>query len=161
MPVKMSPQSIDARIAAISVARASVTTGIPTIKSTQAVLSLAIRKVFDGCGGAPKPRVLASYLRTLSEQCERAAIAIEEASPKSWQVLCWDTSMSDERKGVANALRFATLEEAQAYGRDLFGRWMGCRKWEAWESTDAVNYRWEFLEGGYGKLARLEDAECA
>lgn len=73
----------------------------------------------------------------------------------SWQVLCWDRSMAHEgpnrKPGVANALRFATIDEAKAYGRDLFGRWMGLDHWEPAESKDPVNYIWAFEEGGYGK----------
>jgi len=40
-----------------------------------------------------------------------------------------------------NALRFATREEAEAYGRDLLRRWTVPTDYRAVESDDPVNYK--------------------
>jgi hypothetical protein len=40
---------------------------------------------------------------------------------------------------VANGLRFATSEEAAAYAKDLFSRWMAVREWRVVPSVDPVN----------------------
>ena len=47
-------------------------------------------------------------------------------------------------KWAGNALRFATREEAEANVRDLMGRWMSVRETRVVESTDPINYRWNF-----------------
>ena len=47
-----------------------------------------------------------------------------------------------ERQPAYNALRFATREEADKYGRDLAGRWMLVERIVVEESTDLVNYQW-------------------
>ena len=44
-------------------------------------------------------------------------------------------------KWVSNALRFATLAEAESYGHELASRWMAVRQVRAVESADPVNYR--------------------
>jgi hypothetical protein len=40
----------------------------------------------------------------------------------------------------ANALRFATKEEAEMSARSLASRWSSVRKWRVMESDDPVNY---------------------
>jgi hypothetical protein len=45
----------------------------------------------------------------------------------------WDT----------NSLRFATENEAQLYGNDLFNRWTSVRDYRVVASEDPVNYRWQ------------------
>lgn len=40
---------------------------------------------------------------------------------------------------TSNALRFATREQAEEYGRDLASRWMGMDSWAVQESADPVN----------------------
>lgn len=42
---------------------------------------------------------------------------------------------------VNNALRFATREEAETYGIDLFRRWLLVKEWRIAESDEDVNYR--------------------
>lgn len=42
-----------------------------------------------------------------------------------------------------NAVRLATHHEAEAYARNLMGRWMAVRDWRVVESTDPVNYKFE------------------
>jgi len=42
-----------------------------------------------------------------------------------------------------NSLRFATPEEATAYAKNLFSRWMLMTGFEVEPSEDAVNYVWE------------------
>lgn len=41
-----------------------------------------------------------------------------------------------------NALRFATKEQANAYGRDLWARWTSVREWRVADSTDPVTHIW-------------------
>jgi len=41
---------------------------------------------------------------------------------------------------VSNALRFPTMEKAEAYGQDLSMRWTAVRDWRAVESDDPVMY---------------------
>jgi len=50
-------------------------------------------------------------------------------------------------KWCGNALRFATHEEAAAYGRDLFMRWTAVREARVVESDDPVNYVWSRSTG--------------
>ena len=47
-----------------------------------------------------------------------------------------------ERQPAYNALRFATREEAEKYGRDLAGRWTLVERIVVEESTDPVSYQW-------------------
>lgn len=54
-------------------------------------------------------------------------------------------------KFCGNALRFATKEEAEAYAKDLMGRWTLVREWRTVESQDAVNYKW-----ADGRASRIE-----
>lgn len=44
-------------------------------------------------------------------------------------------------KFYGNALRFETREEAEAYAKDLMGRWLLVVEWRVDESDDPVNYR--------------------
>jgi hypothetical protein len=44
-------------------------------------------------------------------------------------------------KWVANAVRLATREEAEAYGRNLFDRWTLVRQVRVAESEDPPNYK--------------------
>ena len=47
-----------------------------------------------------------------------------------------------ERQPAYNALRFATRQEAEKYGRDLAGRWTLVERIVVEESTDPVSYQW-------------------
>jgi hypothetical protein len=40
-----------------------------------------------------------------------------------------------------NSLRFASLDEASDYGKDLAYRWTSVRQWRAVESDDPVTHR--------------------
>ena len=51
-----------------------------------------------------------------------------------------DVVVRGEKDWVSNALRFATTEEAEIYGRDLFRRWLLVDEWRVTESPDPVNY---------------------
>jgi hypothetical protein len=50
-----------------------------------------------------------------------------------------------ERKGqpkdtwITNYMRFGTREDAERYGSDLMGRWMGAAEGEVRETSDPVN----------------------
>ena len=54
----------------------------------------------------------------------------------------WKAEVIADGSGTwaGNALRFATKAEAEAYARNLAGRWMLVREWRAAESEDEVNY---------------------
>lgn len=43
----------------------------------------------------------------------------------------------------SNSLVFATREEADAYGRDLYSRWTQATGHEVRESDETINYRWD------------------
>ena len=60
------------------------------------------------------------------------------AEPTSWA--CW-VLVKGEREWVTNALRFATKEEADAWGVDLDSRWTLPKELEARPSDDPVNHR--------------------
>jgi hypothetical protein len=45
-------------------------------------------------------------------------------------------------KWTSNGLRFATLEEARAYGADLYARWAAVRQVRHVECADPVNHSW-------------------
>ncbi len=55
---------------------------------------------------------------------------------RSFRVGCKTRGDSD---WAYNGLRFATKEEAEAYGRDLFSRWTALEKWEVHESEEEPN----------------------
>lgn len=48
--------------------------------------------------------------------------------------------VSGESEFASNALRFASHDEAAAYGRDLMNRWFAVKEMRVAESADAVNY---------------------
>ena len=56
----------------------------------------------------------------------------------SYKVGCKTRGDSD---WAYNALRFATREEAETYGADLFSRWTALREYEVHASEDAPNYQ--------------------
>lgn len=45
----------------------------------------------------------------------------------------------NDAKWYDNGLRFATQEDAEAYGQDLHGRWMQTEKYQTVECDDAPN----------------------
>jgi len=57
----------------------------------------------------------------------------------------WKTAVKvfGEPQWNYNALRFATREEAEAYGADLASRWILVRDWEAQVDDEPPNYRLE------------------
>lgn len=56
---------------------------------------------------------------------------------------------------ATNALRFATKEEAEAYGNDLGSRWMAMGEGEVRETADTVNYTFDRNNG----LRTIEEAQ--
>lgn len=60
----------------------------------------------------------------------------------SFKVVCWDYADSDASPGTSNGVRVATIPEAEAYGRDLYSRWMGLRRWEVQSSDEPVTCVW-------------------
>jgi hypothetical protein len=44
-----------------------------------------------------------------------------------------------ESKWCSNGMRYATSEQAEAAGKDLFSRWMGITEYRVAESTDEPN----------------------
>jgi hypothetical protein len=66
----------------------------------------------------------------------------------------WKWEMLDHGNWTTNALRFATKEEAEQYGRDLHWRWTAMPKpARATESDDQVTHHWNDVER---KLTDLE-----
>lgn len=61
--------------------------------------------------------------------------------PTSYKVEC--RSSAAEKSYASNALRFATLDEADKAGVELEGRWLGLYDWRVAPSDDPVNYKWE------------------
>jgi hypothetical protein len=55
----------------------------------------------------------------------------------SYKVAC---TVVGESKPAYNALRFETEGEADAYGRDLFGRWLMLRDFEVETSDDPATH---------------------
>ena len=53
-----------------------------------------------------------------------------------------------------NALRFATFEEANAYGKNLYCRWMAMSSFSVEESDEPVNYAW--TDGGLVAVSTME-----
>lgn len=45
-------------------------------------------------------------------------------------------------KWHGNALRFATMEEADANAANLMGRWMAVMEYRVVEVDEPINYRW-------------------
>ncbi len=66
------------------------------------------------------------------------AITASPRKPKSFKVGC---KSKGDLTWAYNGLRFATKEEASAYGRDLYSRWMGLDKYEVHASSEPVNYK--------------------
>jgi hypothetical protein len=58
------------------------------------------------------------------------------ATPNSWKV---GVKTAGDTEWCCNALRFPTLEMAQAYGQDLFCRWTAVREWTVLPSDDLPN----------------------
>ncbi len=52
---------------------------------------------------------------------------------------------------ASSAVRFATEEEGQAYGRDLLSRWMVPEAFVVLSSMDPVNYIWD-PQNGLGSI---------
>jgi hypothetical protein len=61
--------------------------------------------------------------------------------------MAWKNEVQADNSGTwsTNALRFATKEEAEAYGLDLYQRWTLVREYRATETDEPVNYR--FVDG--------------
>ena len=67
----------------------------------------------------------------------------------SYKVAC---QVVGESTWAYNALRFETEGEADAYGRDLFGRWLMLKDFEVHASDEPVN--WAIVNG---ILVRVEE----
>jgi hypothetical protein len=55
----------------------------------------------------------------------------------------WKVEIAADASGrkSCNSVRFATRDEAEAYGRDLAIRWLVLEDWRTSESADPVNYQ--------------------
>jgi len=67
--------------------------------------------------------------------------------------MSWKTEVKCQGEWSSNALRFSTRAEAEASGKELMSRWYVPTASRATESTDAVNYIFDFTTG---KNARIE-----
>jgi len=67
--------------------------------------------------------------------------------------MAWKTAVKvyGEPQWNYNSLVFQTREEAEAYGADLFRRWIAVEKWEPHETGEAPNY--QFVDGKLVPLA--------
>ncbi len=64
---------------------------------------------------------------------------------------------SEEReKWSYNALRFRTAMEAEAWGQDLRGRWMGLHSYEVHPSDEPATHMWNFETGRCDELPKRE-----
>ncbi len=71
--------------------------------------------------------------------------------PVSWKIGC---KTAEKENWTYNGLRFATKEEAEAWGKDLSWRWTALHSYEVHESADAVTHRWTD-----GKARAIDDPE--
>lgn len=83
-------------------------------------------------GGAPKDIVEAHQAKV--------ALDNEPAAPKSFATYV----LLKGEKPACNALRFATYHEAEGYGNELLSRWLVPTGFEVRETSDPVNYRFNF-----------------
>ena len=60
--------------------------------------------------------------------------------PKSWAA---EVVADETGKWAGNALRFATVQEAESWVADLAGRWILVRGTRVVPSDDPVNYKWD------------------
>ena len=75
-------------------------------------------------------------MNAMQEQASTAAAVAPAAQPASFKV-----GVKTNRKDpwTYNALRFASEEAAQTYGRDLALRWTAVESWEVHPSNDPPN----------------------
>lgn len=64
--------------------------------------------------------------------------------------------LAGESKPSVNALVFATHEEAQCNARDKFALWTMPIDYTVIETEDAVNYRYDFINGETVRLKEVE-----
>lgn len=53
----------------------------------------------------------------------------------------------DDPEFYDNAVRFASADEAEAYGKNKLWNWTMAEKYRVVESSDPVNYRWDETKG--------------
>lgn len=84
-----------------------------------------------------------------SRQTEAKLIQYKRPLEAPPECKSWKCEVRERRdlKWSSNALRFATKEECQQYGVDLFMRWMTLDKWQATPSDDEPTHKWERGEG--------------
>lgn len=61
--------------------------------------------------------------------------------------MSYKTEVCVDDKWASNALRFATKEEADNYGVELLSRWWVPTAHRVAESTDPVNYKFDYAAG--------------
>jgi hypothetical protein len=73
----------------------------------------------------------------------------ESALQALGRVMSWKVEIIAYTGGQwsGNSVRFATRDEAEAYGRDLATRWLVLEDWRASESADPANYQLAY-DGG-------------
>lgn len=72
---------------------------------------------------------------------DKLAIVPEGAKLAKISYKC-EVKTAGDSDWVSNSLRFATREEAEAYGNDLFSRWTAVEQKQVVPSSDPINYRW-------------------
>ncbi len=71
---------------------------------------------------------------------DKLAIVPEGAKPAAISWKCEVKTACDD-SWIGNAMRFATYDEAKAYGNDLYSRWTAVEQKQIVPSSDPVNYR--------------------
>src|SRR3990167_4504399 len=79
---------------------------------------------------------------TDAEEAARLGLGQEAKPPVTTGSFMAEFTTDDSGKWTANALRFATEEEANAYASDLFSRWMGAKDMRVVPSDDPVSHQW-------------------
>jgi hypothetical protein len=68
----------------------------------------------------------------------------KSSNPNGRIMMSWKAEMKCSGEWSSNALRFATQAEAEASGKELMSRWFVPTGSRGTESTDPVNYLFDF-----------------
>jgi hypothetical protein len=80
----------------------------------------------------------------------------DTTAPRSFKV---GVKTPGDKSWAYNGLRFATREEAERYGSDLYARWTAVQAVDVHPSDDPVNYA--IRDGRLVRLADQPDTEAA
>lgn len=80
-----------------------------------------------------------------------------DPTPRSFMLATFVNDGSDPDGPYYNGLRFATADETEAYGRDLYSRWIALKRFEVRRSTDPITHR--MVDGKVFSLSSLAGGE--